>query len=259
MKSICDDLDAETAELDPVLAGLSEQDWSVPTPAVGFTVRDQVTHLASGDVLGSWAVRDAVSFEEEKAKRLRGEPAFMTDEMARMNEMSGAEALEWFRKVRAEMTSQFRGLDSGARIPWFGPDMGARMFATARLMETWAHGQDVLDTFGLTREPTDRIRSIAHIGVRTRGWTYTNRGLEVPPGEVRVELQAPSGGIWRWNEDVVDDSVRGNAEDFCLVVTQRRHLDDTALVVEGDLARDWMRYAQAFAGPPTDGREPGAV
>jgi hypothetical protein len=44
--------------------------------------------------------------------------------------------------------------------------------------------------------------------------------------------------------------------DFCLLVTQRRHLADTAVVVEGDAARQWISIAQAFAGPPGAGRSP---
>jgi uncharacterized protein (TIGR03084 family) len=70
---------------------------------------------------------------------------------------------------------------------------------------------------------------------------------------VYVELVAPSGEHWTWGADDATDRVYGPAEDFCLVVTQRRHVDDTALVVDGANAREWMLCAQAFAGPPTDG------
>jgi hypothetical protein len=50
--------------------------------------------------------------------------------------------------------------------------------------------------------------------------------------------------------------VTGRAEEFCLVVTQRRHVDDTDLEVTGALATDWMSKAQAFAGAPTEGPAP---
>jgi uncharacterized protein (TIGR03084 family) len=134
--------------------------------------------------------------------------------------------------------------------------MSAMSFATARLMETWAHGQDIVDAVGARRPATERLRHIAHIGVRARPFSYATNGREVPSGEVRVELGAPDGGRWEWNESA-SDVVRGDALDFCLVVTQRRHLDDTALVVDGPLAEDWMAIAQAFAGPPGAGRQPG--
>jgi|GEM_PF-6786839 len=74
-----------------------------------------------------------------------------------------------------------------------------------------------------------------------------------PEGEIRVHLDAPSGDEWTWGPQDAASSVHGGAEDFCLVVTQRRHLDDTDLTVEGEVARDWLERAQAFAGPATDG------
>jgi uncharacterized protein (TIGR03084 family) len=136
--------------------------------------------------------------------------------------------------------------------------MGAKSFLTARLMEAWAHGQDVVDAVGATRPPTDRLRHIANLGFITRGWTYANRGLEPPATDVRIELTSPSGDTWHFGAVDAPESIDGPAEDFCLVTTQRRHVDDTALVVTGAAARDWMEKAQLFAGPPTDGPAPRA-
>jgi uncharacterized protein (TIGR03084 family) len=135
--------------------------------------------------------------------------------------------------------------------------MGARSFLTARLMETWAHGQDVVDALGAEREATERLRHVAHIGVRARPFSYANRGMAMPDTEIHVALEAPGGGTWTWGEPGAADSVRGPALDFCLAVTQRRHVADTALDVDGDAAREWMSIAQAFAGPPSNGRTAG--
>jgi uncharacterized protein (TIGR03084 family) len=130
--------------------------------------------------------------------------------------------------------------------------MGALSFATARLMETWAHGQDVADALGVARPGTPRLRHIAHLGVRTRPFSYTVRGRPVPGADVRVELTPPDGGVpWAWGNPSLTDRVTGPALDFCLVVTQRRHVEDTALAVEGDGAREWLAIAQAFAGAAT--------
>jgi len=137
--------------------------------------------------------------------------------------------------------------------------MGAKSFLTARLMECWAHGQDVADAVAIERTPTDRVRHIAQLGFITRGWSYVNRGMEVPTGDVRVELTGPSGAVWRFGPGGATDVVTGPALDFCLVVTQRRHVDDTALHVTGEVARDWLEKAQAFAGGPTDGPAPRAA
>lgn len=149
------------------------------------------------------------------------------------------------------MQAAFRSRGPKERIPWFGPDMSTRSFATARLMETWSHGQDVADAVGAPWLPTDRLRHVAHIGVTTRGWSYFVRGETPPEGDVRIELTAPSGESWTWGPDEAADRVTGPALDFCLVVTQRRHQTDTALRTEGELAAGWIAIAQAFAGEPT--------
>lgn len=147
---------------------------------------------------------------------------------------------------------------SRARIPWFGPPMGALSFVSARLMETWAHGQDVADALGVTRPPTARLRHVAQLGVRARPFSFLVHGEEPPSAPVHVVLRGPSGEAWDWDADVgAVDSVRGTALDFCLVVTQRRHVEDTELQIEGPVARAWMSIAQAFAGPPGPGRSPG--
>jgi uncharacterized protein (TIGR03084 family) len=149
------------------------------------------------------------------------------------------------------MLAVFAPLGAKDRIPWFGPSMSALSFATARLMETWSHGQDIATALGVTIAPTDRLRHVAHIGVTTRGWSYANRGRTAPEVPVRVELDAPSGAVWTWGPDDAVDRVSGSALDFCLVVTQRLPVESTALRAEGPAATEWMSIAQAFAGPPT--------
>ena len=155
------------------------------------------------------------------------------------------------------MTAVLAGLEPRARLPWYGPDMGVASFTTARLMETWAHGQDVADALGERREPTDRLRHVAQIGVRALPWSFTVHGRPVPDVPVRVELELPGGGGWTAGPEDAADLVRGSALDFCLVVTQRRHPADVDLTVRGPVAGEWMGLAQAFAGPPGTGRRPG--
>jgi uncharacterized protein (TIGR03084 family) len=146
---------------------------------------------------------------------------------------------------------------SDARLTWFGPDMGVRMFTTARQMETWAHGQAIFDVMGATRQPSARLRNIAEIGVRTYGWTFANRGLPVPGSVPHVRLTGPSGIVWTWNEPDHGNSVEGLAMEFCQVVTQVRNVADTGLTVAGEPARAWMSLAQCFAGPPEAPPAPG--
>jgi uncharacterized protein (TIGR03084 family) len=132
--------------------------------------------------------------------------------------------------------------------------MSAASSVTARLMETWAHGQDVADTLGVVRRPTLRLRHVAHLGVRTLGWSFRLRGLPVPDVPVRVELTGPDGAPWTWGPDDAADRVTGPAEDFCLLVVQRRHRSETALTASGPVADAWLDLAQAYAGAPGPGR-----
>ena len=257
MGPICADLEAEHAALDAVVAGLSEADWDAPTPAAGWAVRDQIGHLAFFDEQAHLAATDAGGFAAAVEAATTDPAQYMTAAVDRGRSMSGAGVLDWWRTARSALLAVLVALDPKRRIPWYGPPMGAVSFATARLMETWAHGQDVVDALGAARPATDRLRHVCHIGVRALPFSFTVHGRPVPDAPVRVELTGPSGDRWEWGPDDAPDVVRGSALDFALAVTQRRHLADTGLTVQGPVATEWMSIAQAFAGPPGPGRRPG--
>ena len=257
MKTICNDLKAEHEELESVLAPLDDAGWMTPTPFLTWQIKDEIRHLAYFDDRAALAATDGKAFARHLEEIVRDLEGF--DRMLKTvgREMTPAELMQWWREQRRIMLEALIKCDPKDRLPWYGPPMSALSFATARLMETWAHAQDVFDALKIRREPTDRLRHIAHLGVKTFGWTYMNRGLPVPDKPVRVELAAPSGEVWAWGPEDADQRISGPAEGFCLVVVQRRHVDDTALAVSGDVARDWMLKAQCFAGPPVDGPAPG--
>ena len=255
MAALCDDLVAEHVALDAIVADLDEARWDLPTPAEGWSVRDQIGHLAYSDVAGYLAAADPAAFVRDVAALPRGERKDRQLVIGRA--MTGPQLLHWWRLSRAAMVDVFRRLDARARLPWFGPSMSARSFATARLEETWGHGQDVADALGVERAPTERLRHIAHLGVITRAFSFTNQGRPAPAEDVRVELSSPAGARWTWGDPLAADAVTGPALDFCLVVTRRRHVADTRLAVRGPVAEEWMLRAQAFAGPPGSGRAPG--
>ncbi len=259
MQEICDDLVAEHADLDAIVGRLSEAEWDTPTPSPGWSVRDQVSHLWFFDQRALLALTDAEAFAADAATLLAGGGTDASVVPGR--QITGAEMMERWRADRAQLIAVARQVDPSTRVPWYGPAMGARSFITARLMETWAHGQDVADALGANRAPSARLRHVAHIGVRARPFSYVTNGREMPAGEIAVVLTAPDGTVLRWGPDADDpatsDVVRGPLLDFCLVVTQRRHHADTGLVVSGALATDWISIAQAFAGGPGAGRQPG--
>jgi uncharacterized protein (TIGR03084 family) len=257
--SLVDDLLAESGELRGVLEPLTAGDWARPTPAVGWTVADQVTHLAYFDDVTRLSVTDPGQFQAEAGRLTAGGQDFPDRVAARFRDTPPREVLAWFDRSRAQLARAFRAADPAARLPWFGPAMKPASSVTARLMETWAHGQDILDTFGITRVPTGRLRHVADIGIRARRYSYAVNGLETPADPIRVELAAPDGQAWTWGPADARDRVTGDALDFCLVVTQRRHRDDTRLGVRGPAATQWIAIAQAFAGAAGTGRPPGPV
>lgn len=243
---LLDDLRAESRVLDDLVAPLP--DWAVPTPAEGWTIANQISHLRWTDRLAALAARDPGAFTEA----LRGARPDMVDEGAR----EPVTLAQW-RASRAELAEALTALPPGVKVPWFGPPMSAVSMATARLMETWAHGQDVADALGVTREPTHRLKHVAHLAVRTFGWSFAVNGLEAPQVPVRVELVGPDGERWAWGPEDAEDRVSGPALDFCLLATQRRHRDDLAVTAVGPAATAWLPLAQAFAGPPGPGRGQG--
>ena len=257
MREICEDLAAEHEDLDRIVAPLDDAGLDTPTPAEGWSVRDQISHLAYFDGTARAAVIDPEAFAQEVAAMQAGERDLIADHLAIGRDADAEQLMAWWRRRRAELLDALLPLDPGTRLPWYGPPMAAKSFATARLMETWAHGQDVADALGVTRTPTDRIRHVAHIGVRARPFAYFTNEREMPAADVRVDLTGPSGDRWTWGPEDAADAVRGPALDFCLVVTQRRHPADVDLEVVGPAAAEWIAIAQAFAGGPGTGRRPG--
>ena len=249
------DFQAEANDLHALLVTLSGEDWDRPTLFKRWTVNDIVQHLHEGDLMAAASVAGADPFSRLRAEMQAARDSGLTRVQAtrqRMGGLTGARLREtWFAQM-TDLCAKLSGMAPDTRLKWAGPDMGVRMFATARQMETWAHGQAIYDLMGAVRAPTDRLRNIAEIGVRTYGWTFANRQRPVPGPAPYVRLTGPSGVNWEWNDPSPDNRVEGPALDFCQVVTQTRNIADTALRVAGDPAQNWMSLAQCFAGPPEE-------
>ncbi|HVW81935.1 MAG TPA: TIGR03084 family metal-binding protein [Mycobacteriales bacterium] len=244
---LLEDLRAESADLDTVIAGASAQDLARPTPAAGWSAADTLGHLWFFDREGRQALEDPAGFTA-KLEALFADPhAFMAEHLEAIRALGEALVPSW-QEERRKIIDALTAADPASRVPWYGPAMSPMSFGTARLMETWAHGQDIADALGVTRTPTDRLRHVAHLGVSTRGFSYAVRGWRAPDVPVYVALTAPSGAEWTWGDPAASDSVRGPALDFCLLVTQRRVPEDLGLTVTGEAAQEWMSIAQAFAG-----------
>ncbi|MDJ0314318.1 TIGR03084 family metal-binding protein [Arthrobacter sp. H35-D1] len=258
LAGVLTDLEAESMVLDEILAAMPAENWPMPTPAPGWSIARQIGHLA-------WTDRVTL----EAAAAANGEPAAFAaigsglqsgqisidGAAAEWAEISPPLLMEQWREGRRRLAGALKDVAPGVKLPWFGPPMSAMSMATARIMETWAHGQDIADALGITREPTDRLRHIAHLAVRTRNFAFKVHQLTPPESEFRVELESPTGERWVWGPEDAAQRVSGSALDFCLLATKRRHRDDLALAAHGADAEKWLDIVQAFAGPPGEGRD----
>ena len=250
----------ECEELEALLKGLSDSDWNLVTDYKDWTIADQVMHLHQVDMWGIRAVTDPDNWPDYvksvRAYQAEGKTHY---DVARelFGDLPRGDLLALWSDGWRELIGKLEAVVGDDKLPWFGPPMRPDSFAGARQMETWAHGQRIWDILGKTREPTERIRGICELGVRTQGWTFANRKIERPP-VARVELTSPSGEQWVWNPDA-EGLVKGSALDFALVVVQSRNVADVGLICEGDNAKAWMAIAQAYAGVPADPPKPGTL
>jgi uncharacterized protein (TIGR03084 family) len=252
-----DDLRAEGDELDAVLRGLDDDVWARATAFKDWTVHDVVAHLHLSDQMGLASLQGEDAFRA-LMRQMRDAASMADYARGRFGGLPGPELRVRWHETLMRLCDGLAVTEPSRRLPWVGPGMKPRMFATARQMETWAHGWEVYDLLRLPRRHGARLKNIATIGVRTFAWTFSNRGLPVPEPAPYVELRSPDGGLWCWNDPEVADRVSGGAVAFCQVVTQVRHVDDTDLEVRGSIARRWMAIAQCFAGAPVDPPAPGS-
>ena len=260
LSEVLADLREESESLDRLVSALDDRDWSRPTPATGWTVAHQIAHLHWTDTVAALAATDPAAFVARMSAI--EDPYTMVDRAAADNIAPPHELLRRWRDGRQALAEALSGRPKDEKLPWFGTAMSPLSSATGRMMETWAHGQDVAETFPeradaqAHRRPTDRLRHVANLGYRTIGHSFVSHGRAAPPRPVRVELSTVDGALWTFGPEDAPNRIAGPAEDFCLLVTQRRHPADLALQATGDEAREWTTLAQAFAGPPGDKREP---
>ena len=255
LRVVLGDLATESGRLEALLVDLPDAGWRTPTPAPGWDVATQIAHLAWTDEAAYAAATDRQHWDD-LVEEVMADPEHSIDRAALTGGAVEPQALlDRWRTSRRRLAETLREYPPGQRMPWYGPPMSSTSMATARFMETWAHSRDVHQALGATPEITDRIRHVAHLGVRARDYAFSVHRTPPPAEEFRVDLTAPSGDLWSWGPEDAGQTVSGAAYDFCLLVTQRINRADTSLVATGRDANVWLNIAQAFAGPPGEGRE----
>ena len=245
-----DDFYAESTALYTLLRGADPDGFDEPTQFKAWTINAVLQHLHFWNQMAVWQVTDEARLVDLLDQLMRHKGGMRDFEKTFLEGLSGKALLEVWKVGYETAREVFAKADPKRRLKWAGPDMSARSSITARLMETWAHGQEVYDHLGVVRQNEDRIQNIVILGVNTFGWTYKTRG-ESPPSQMPyLHLTAPSGQVWTYGENMGEDRISGLAEEFCQVVTQTRNIADTSLSVQGASAIDWMSKAQCFAGPP---------
>lgn len=249
MQQATDFLDESNA-LAALLAPLPDADFEMATQFKGWTIDNILRHLHVWNIAADLSLSDEAAFStfmQQMVAGIRGGklPDF---EAAYLDNLSGQRLLSTLLARAQIMAAHFAEADPKHRVKWVGPDMSALSSVTARLMETWAHAQAIYDVLGVGRTDTNRIGNIVRLGVNTYGFTWKNRRMEPPAPMPRLRLTAPSGALWEYGEG--DGLIEGSATEFCQVVTQCRNIADTSLAVQGEVAHQWMKVAQCFAGPP---------
>jgi uncharacterized protein (TIGR03084 family) len=249
-------LAAEGDRLDALVSQLDEQGWRTPTPAQGWDVAHQIAHLAWTDEGAIAAATDKAAWDAIVLAAIADPDGFVDVEAARGAATEPAALLGRWRSSRERLARTLAELPEGTRIPWYGPPMSATSMATARFMETWAHGRDVAEALGETLPPDDGVRHVVHLGVRTRDFSFRTNDLEPPSEEFRIVLTLPGGETVTYGPEDATQAVQGSAYDFALLVTRRANRADLDLLATGTDADRWLDIAQAFAGPPGTGRDP---
>ncbi|WP_328608915.1 TIGR03084 family metal-binding protein [Amycolatopsis sp. NBC_00345] len=238
------DLVAEGAELDALVA--AQADWSVPTPAAGWTIAHQIAHLAAADANVLIAIRTPEAFGTV-LKEAEAEGSQHADlEAAAGAAKPRSVLLEQWRAGRAEVAEALRDIPLDHAFPWYGSQLTAALMVPLRLMETWAHGQDVFDALGVPHRATGRLQHVASLGVIGRELSFYAAQLPGPAEPFRVELTGPGGQTWFWGPEDAAQRVQGSALDFCLRVTHRRSRAETDLTAVGEDAEKWLDNARVF-------------
>lgn len=250
MVPIVAELRAEQAVLDELVAGLAPDQWLLSTPAPGWDVRDSVSHLAAIDELALECVEGRHEAAFARAGAAESPEAFGEALIEPGRSRSPEEVLAWWRAARERLSDALLALDPADRVVWGAGPMAARSFATARIMECWAHGLDCFAAVEVEPAETDRLRHVCHLAYRALPYAFrvAGRPMPAPLEELRIDVEPPGGGEpWGYGPEDAPQRITGSAGEWARVAVQRMPASAArTLEATGPLAEQALEVARAF-------------
>jgi uncharacterized protein (TIGR03084 family) len=244
------DLTAEHRALASLLTSMSTGDWGRASAAAGWTIRDQVAHLADTEEVAADTLTGGPRAFAHAVSGYRTAEEFTAAGCRRGDGRSPAELIRWWADASARTRELLARQDPGQRVAW-GFGLPAETFAAARLMEHWAHGLDIRDALGLPVTETARLRHVAALGLGTLRYALARARVRWPAGRaLRLELADADGTCYRFGPPDATDVLRGPLLEWCRTAVQRRSGRDgglpAALRPTGELAELAVRHARAY-------------
>lgn len=250
MQDLVSDLRDEQAALDSLVASASDEKWLTPTPAVGWDVRDSISHLAAIDDFALECVEGRHEAAFARAATASSPEAFNDELIEPGRSKTPAEMLEWWRTSRERLSGALLAKDPSDRIVWGAGPMAARSFVTARIMECWAHGLDCFAALDVTPVDTGRLAHVCHIAYRALPYAffYAGREMPAPLEDLQIVVEPPDAGEpWVYGPDTATQRITGAASEWARVAVQRMSAAEAAtLEATGPLAEQALEVARAY-------------
>jgi uncharacterized protein (TIGR03083 family) len=205
-QALVDKMEAVWRSIDELCSDLSEEQWKTPTDCPGWSVQDNLSHLAGNEgviFLGRAAPDHAV----------QGDTSHLKNDIGKMNEVGvdyrrswpGSKVLDEFGEVTAERLQALRswGPDDfakDARTP-LGPGTQAD-FLAIRIFDAWVHEQDMRRALGKPGDLEGPVAEHALGRIRPAMGFVVGKKVAPPAGTTVVfDITGPVGATWALKVD----------------------------------------------------------
>lgn len=232
-----------------LLAGLSDEQWRLPTVCPGWSVKDVALHLLGGDVAKLSRSRDGLADAlaayappgadlADYGTLITAINAWNADWVVATRRMSGQLLRQLLALTGDALTAYYRGLDLmalGDRISWIGPEPAPVWLDVAReYTEQWMHQAQIRDALGVggIRE---RQLFAPVLATFIHGLPRALRDVASPSGtRLRVHIIGEAGGTW--------DAVRVDGRWLLAAATS----DESAAVATLDQEQAWRLWTRGL-------------